>query len=281
MLKKPLIPVEIDIIIISNAKNDNLYEETLKCIDSLYKSEDHNKIQFNVFIVESNKEVTYDYNIFYNNNKDENGHKIKTIYTDKEFGYHTYLNVGLEYASSEWSCLCNNDLVFNNGWATNILTVIESQRQLDPIKFKYVSASPCNPHETWHKENINSLQIGYGVRQQVAGWCLFQSSNIFDKIGKLDERIKFWFCDNWYAIVTQFKGVPHVFVGNSIVEHHNGLEGTTTKQIDISVEDKHNLTYGAGDVFREIIREYIGDNEWGKPTEEQKAHLKKQGKEWY
>ena len=122
---------------------------------------------------------------------------------------------------------------------------------------------------------------GYGVRQHVAGWCLFQSRNIFEKIGGLEERIKFWFCDNWYSVALQYNKIPHVFLGTSIVEHHNNVEGTTTNNVDMTKEEKHDVTFGAGDLFREVVREMIGDPNWGKPTEEMKQKLKEQGKSWY
>ncbi len=85
---------------------------------------------------------------------------------------------------------------------------------------------------------IDKLEIGYVVRKHVAGWCLFQSRNVFDKIGKLEERIKFWFCDNWYSVAMQHNKIPHIFVGTSIVEHHNNLEGTTTKDTGMNKDEK-------------------------------------------
>ena len=274
MSEKRLKPIEVDMVIISYAKNSDLHKETLTCIDSLTKSEDSKKIKFNVIVVESKSDISYD-------NIEDLGHSIKTVYSDKEFGYHTYLNVGLEHGNAEWSCLCNNDLLFHTEWASYILGIITVQRHTNPEAWKYVSASPCNPNEDWHSRKINKLEVGYGVRQHIAGWCLFQSRNIFDKIGGLEERIKFWFCDNWYSVALQHNKIPHLFVGNAFVEHHSETEGTTTKDIGLSDSDKHDITFGAGDEFREIVRELLGNPDWGKPTEEIKKELKKQGKTWY
>jgi len=267
-------PIEIDIVIISWAKNEKLHKETLKCLDSLCNSESSEKIKFNIVVVESDKETSY-------NHIDTNGHNITTICTDVEFGYHTYLNIGLNVGNAKWTCLCNNDLVFNKHWASEILALIHVQRQHDPKGWEYVSASPANPIESWHKERLGQIIVGYGVRQHIAGWCLFQSRNVIEKIGGLEERIKFWFCDNWYSVALQHNKIPHIFVGTSIVQHHNDLEGTTTKDADMTSSEKHKVTYGAGDEFREIVREMLNDESWGRPTDELKEKLKKGGKPWY
>jgi len=274
MLNKYLKHIDVDVVIISWAKNTKLHQETISCIKSLVNSEKSDIIKFHITIVESNKDICYD-------NIESIGHTIKTIYSNKPFGYHTYLNIGLNEGNSEWTCLCNSDLIFKNHWATEILKVILAQRQHDSKSWEYVSASPANPREDWHYNNLNNIMVGYAVRQHVAGWCLFQSRNIFQKIGKLEERIKFWFCDNWYSVAMQFYKIPHIFVGTSIVEHHNNIEGTTTKESGLSDQEKHQITYGAGDEFRDIIRELIGDDSWGRPTEEVKNKLKEQGRTWY
>ena len=137
--------IGVDVVIISYAKNEKLHNETLKGLTTLIDSEDSNVINFNIIIVESNKDISYD-------TFNSKGHSIKTIYTNKPFGYHTYLNLGLEYAKNEWSVLCNNDLIFTKGWASNIINLITQQRRLEPEKWKYVSASPINPNEPWHKK---------------------------------------------------------------------------------------------------------------------------------
>ena len=123
----------------------------------------------------------------------------------------------------------------------------------------------------------NVIRVGYTVRKEVAGWCLFQNRKMFELFGYLDERIKFWFADNFYSVYCQKYAIPHVFVGNSIVYHHEKLEGTTTKDSGWSDEKKYELTYGAGDEFRTICREFLGDPNFGREGEKQK----KRGKNIY
>ena len=280
MSKKYMKPIDIDVIIISWSKNKELLQETKDCLQTLFDSEDCSVIRFNTIVVETDTETSFD--LF-----ETKGHSIKTIHPkvshpDLEFGYHTYLNLGLEQGNAEWTCLCNNDLDFKKNWALKILQVIFSQRNIDEKQWEYVSACPANPKEQWHKEKLDKIELGYGVRQHVAGWCLFQSRNVFEKFGKLEERIKFWFCDNWYSVACQWYKIPHIFVGTSIVEHHSGLEGTTTIQSQMEKDKKHKLTYGAGDEFRKIARELMNDETWGVlDKKQQKEFEEKSGNKYY
>lgn len=257
---------EVDIVICSFAKNDELLEVTKLGLRTLVDSEDD--IKFNIFVVETNQEVNYD-------DFPTRHHTIKTLYTDEPFGYHTYLNVGLEHCKSEWSCLCNNDLEFTKYWATILVKTCQQAPNT------MISASPCNPKEPWHNQHKDTLAMGFTVREHIAGWCLFQHRDVLKKIGKLDERIKFWFADNYYSVMLQHHKIPHLFVGNSIVWHHENVEGTTTKQVDWDDKTRHNMTFGAGDEFREIIREKLGDPNWGVVSEQQKEAMKQQGRNYY
>ena len=92
---------EIDVIIISFAKTPDLLAVTNSAILTLLDSETGNDIKFNLFVVESNHNINYDY--------PNSIHTITTIHPDVPFGYHTYLNIGLKAGSAEWTCLCNND----------------------------------------------------------------------------------------------------------------------------------------------------------------------------
>src|ERR1700761_361091 len=103
-------PVEIDIIILSYAKNEALTKLTEQTIATLLTSEDPEKIKFNVLVVESNKAI-----------KPFQFKNSTTIYPDDNFGFNKYLNVGVNATSSPYIGLCNNDLIFHKGWASEIL----------------------------------------------------------------------------------------------------------------------------------------------------------------
>ena len=73
-------------------------------------SENPKKIQFNVVVMESNNSLaTFQYK------------NSITLYPRQKFGFHKYLNIGINLTTNPYICLCNNDLIFHNGWATEIM----------------------------------------------------------------------------------------------------------------------------------------------------------------
>ena len=233
----------VDIVIISNAKNDLLLWETHKAIDSLYESE--REILFNVYVVESNHEVNYDSYRFLS----DKHRNVVTIHTTEPFGYHKYLNIGRRAGNSEYVVLCNNDLIFGKNWASTAIEQME--------KYDIWSAGCVNPNKSNHKDLLESnidIKYGYGVSNEVTGWCIFQKREIYNHIGDLDERFDFWYCDNWYAHHLQKLGFYHILVCKSIVYHHNITEGSTLRREE-DIERKEKLTNGGREIYEQVLKE--------------------------
>lgn len=213
--------LEIDIIIISYAQTDELKEVTQNAISSLMASEDPELIQFNVIVVESEKSIApYQYP------------NSKTVYPEVPFGYHRYLNIGIAMTSAPFICLCNNDLVFHENWATEILKPF----------FQFTDVFSACPFCTIHHPNEgfkqdDGIKIGYRIREELVGWCIFLRRDLLLKIGKLDENYIFWAADNDYANTLNVLRFPHILVTSSKVDH---LESKTLNQQDS--ERKLDLT---------------------------------------
>ena len=211
--------IEIDVIILSYAKNEVLKKMTDQTVRSLIDSEDSNRISFNVIVIESNHSLKpYQYP------------NTKTVYPNQKFGYHRYMNIGIEMSNQPYLCLCNNDLLFHKNWATEILHVFDQ----DPL---FQSASPaCSIHHPANGIQLNTgIQVGYTVRKELIGWCLFLKRDILKKTGKLDEKFTFWFADNDYAKTLEKHQIKHVLVTSSIVDH---LESKTLKTLDLEAQLK-------------------------------------------
>jgi GT2 family glycosyltransferase len=222
--------IEIDMIIISYAKNAEFRKTTESCVKSIIASE--SSVKFNIFIVESNKAEKFNSLKSYNN--------VKVIHPTVPFGYHRYLNIGLKLGKSEYVCLCNNDLIFTKGWVTPLIEAMEK----DP---KLLSVSPYStvPHKT--KFNLspeNKIEYGYQIRRYLAGWCIFQKRKIYEQIGPLDELFVFWYADDDYSATLKQKGILHALVLNSIVEH---VESKTLKTE--SAERRQKLTSDQKKIF--------------------------------
>lgn len=229
--------VNIDIVIVSWAKNEELLKVTREGIDSLVSTNEN--IAYHIYVVESNKDVNYDdYSQF------KWMHSVTTIHPDVPFGYHRYLNIGRRAGKSPYVAICNSDLTYANDWATQIIKVMEAHPYI-------LSASPWCPQtqgdNTQHKGKI---YIGHRIRGEVAGWCIFQQRKIYDIIGDLNEGVDFWFSDNIYADELRLRDIKHGLVCNSIVNHHDGNLGKTgNTAIDESTKEKY--TMGQQNQYRE------------------------------
>jgi hypothetical protein len=226
----------IDVVIISWAKDDALLQVTKDGLNTLFDSE--GDIAFHAYIVESNKDIRYEDMEEY---QKKWIHSVQTIHTDLPFGYHRYLNLGRRAGNSPYVVLCNSDLTYEKGWATEILKAMEH----DP---EYLSASPWCPQT--QKENTpykDHIFEGYRVRGELAGWCIFQQRKIYEKIGELDEQFEFWYCDNDYSIQLETNKIKHCLVANSVVNHHDGNLGKTG--LTLSDSEQYKITQAQANVF--------------------------------
>jgi GT2 family glycosyltransferase len=213
--------VKIDVIIVSYAQNEELKEVTVNAINSLITSEDPDLIKFNIIIIESQRSLApYQYP------------HTHTIYPNVPFGYHKYLNIGIDMTSSPFICICNNDLIFYPSWATELLRPL--------IQFADVfSASPiCPQHHPSMGFRLNDgIKLGYRTRYEISGWCILMKREIFARTGRLDENFAFWYADDDYALTLFALQMTHVLVTSSYVYH---IESKTLKQQ--SKERENELT---------------------------------------
>ncbi len=187
--------MKIDVIILSNGKTKELREMTQQTIDTLHASEkDH---EFDVLVFEQQHDVGY--------------RQAFVINYHEPFHYNRLMNHGVEMATNEWIVLANNDLIFHRGWLTECL------------KHDYLSMSP-----NFKAVREQGVEEGHeiGVAGQVMGWCLLANRKVFDKIGKIDESVNFWYSDHVYADQLREAGIEHALVKGALVQH---LDGKTLK----------------------------------------------------
>ncbi len=215
--------IKVDIIILSNSSKTELQKLTENALVSLVNSEDPEKILFNILVIESNlNQIPYTYP------------NTQTIYPKKKFGFHKFFNVGIKLTSSTFVCLCNNDLIFHPGWATEILKAFKNDPEL------YSACPACSFHHPNHEIPLNSGNYeGHEVRREIAGWCLFFKRDMLKITGLLDEKFKFWYADNDYTNTLKKHNLKHALVTSSIVDH---LESQTLKSKDEKTQTK--LTHG-------------------------------------
>ena len=196
--------VNIDFVIISNAKDKILSNITKKCIESILSSEERSYYNFNIVIIESNKDhEPYKYP------------NTLTLFPKEKFGYHRYLNIGLKQTSSEYVCLCNNDLIFHKNWLSEILKVATLRKDI-------MTFSSLDPwlHQQYKDLDLSKPYIeGYDKMKVFTGWFFVIRRNIIDIVGLFDENLEFWFCDDDFINVLKKYSIKHALVTKSVVKH--------------------------------------------------------------
>lgn len=209
-----------DLIIISQSKGD-LIRVTQQCIDSARKD----NADLNIIVVETGDNYPY--------------HVDKIVKYEGEFNYNKALNLGLQYAKSDYQVLCNNDIIFYEGWS----------KMGDVMKANdYLSASALSNDIRQRYCNRGYMAYeGYVVGIHLTGWCIFTSKELWSKIGKLNEKHRFWFSDNVYADQLIKAGIKHALICSIQVDH---LGSQTLQKMPRNIQ--HLYTYSQGRATREF-----------------------------
>jgi GT2 family glycosyltransferase len=230
----------IDIVILSYSANPALKKQTEECLKSLFDSEENSEEIFNVIILESQDGVVW-----------EGYPNTKTYIPPKPYGYHKFMNFGRKLGNSPYVCLCNNDLIFEKNWATEMLKAASEL----PDVFSFSPLCPKTQPLYGILPNSGN-HIGYQIRKEISGWCIFQRREIYEKIGDLDESFTHWFSDNDYSLSLYEKLIKHCLVSSSIVEHHDMNIGKTGPAV-FSEEEMEKSTSGSYHIFKEKWGKYF------------------------
>jgi hypothetical protein len=210
--------INVDIVILSYAKDKSFEQITRTGIDSLLKSEDN--INFHVYVVETNLDVNYD-----DYSDSNHGHTVKTIRAEQPFNYFKFANVAIKLGTSEYVAICNNDLTYESYWAQNIIDVMSSFPDI-------MSASPwCPQTQKDNSQHIGKIYVGCRVRVELAGWCIFQQRRLYETIGKMNDDTDFWYGDDIYRDELTMRGIKHALIASSVVNHHDGNLGPSGTQL--------------------------------------------------
>lgn len=232
--------VRLSCVILANTKSESAFAMTMNCIETLIASIDP-LILFEIILVES---AAND-----NTGKFTYPDSVVMVNTSKsEFNFHRNLNLGYEHCKGEFIAFCNNDLVFHPKWFQHILKVAENMT----IK----AFSPVDPKEPKLPKELrlhNEYVEGYEIQKHFKGWCFVVRREVFQIIGKFDERFNFYFADSDF-IMTIFKyNLRHVAVMEAKVEHIQKNESISkNKNIDELLKE---LTIDRSEIPKYVLNE--------------------------
>jgi len=213
----------VGVIFLSLGATPELIEMTQNAVNSCIISDPD--INFRILVCEGVPNIKY------------TGAWVTNPPPGKPFNYNEYMNICRSHAmfkGCEYIALCNNDLLFENEWASILIKTMKKQGVL----------SACPKEPTIHRDVpfVNGVCPGYGVTsgfRPIAGWCIFQNMRIYDIIGDIDERAEFWHADTMYGRQLRAFEVKHILVEGSVVHH---LEGGSNTLETIPKSQQEKLT---------------------------------------
>lgn len=208
--------MEVDVIILSNTTNENLFNILKQAVNTLHESEKNYK--FNVIVVESNKNLSSTFTTKLNEIR------ARFIIPKADFNYNLFLNIGIRESKSDYIVIANNDLIFYSNWFSEIVTQFNNDREL-------MSVSPIDRQWFRHSENIfnssNEIYIGNKTSFEFAGWCFVIKREVLKALGSFDERFSFYYQDNDWVNLYNLHNIKHGLCTKSNVHH------LLSKSIDI------------------------------------------------
>lgn len=213
--KRENVPALVDLIILSNAKDEEFRQMTQNTIDTALENSKEYKL--NIIVMEQNIEVSYI--------------DTKTIHYDIDFNYNKLANLGAQSGTAPYIMIANNDLLFKQNWL------------LELFKTEYGVVSPKCPKDIRQKDFTENT-TGYETAKHFSGWCFMIKRSIWEQIGGFDEDFSFWFADN--AVVKQLEAInyPPMVVPSSLVEHLGSKTLNT-----LGRNEKHEKTYAQAEKF--------------------------------
>ncbi|WGD34887.1 hypothetical protein [Olleya sp. YS] len=199
---------KFSLIVLSKTDQQSTYDMNVECFDTFIKSAIKAKVDYEILLIESNKNSHYQYNVQH----------LKIITPKDAFSFHKFLNIGVSHANAEYYILSNNDVVFDINWLVETNNVLQHNPKL-------LSVSPLDPKaNSLPKEALenNNYIVGYQIQKHLTGWCIVAHKKVFEAIKKLDERFGFYYADNDYAMQLQKYNIKHALVTNAIVHHLHG-----------------------------------------------------------
>ena len=108
--------MEVDVIILSYAKNDSIIKMNNDCINSLNNSTDEHI--FNILLIETDSSKKYEYD----------QPNVKVIQPRIDFNYNKFLNIGLKECKNDWVLISNNDTIYHKNFLEELFKANEQDK---------------------------------------------------------------------------------------------------------------------------------------------------------
>lgn len=207
--------IKLNAIFLSRTSSQEIYKMTMDCINSLVSSEKNNcNVTIKYILIESNKDYYnegYHYPDF-----------VTVIIPEQAFNFHLFLNIGIRSDSADYYALCNNDIIFEPDWFSEILRVADKNPKINSFSPIDYDSTKLSADE---QRSPKSYFLGYESGRHVSGWCIVLRHELLNIIGMLDEKFDFYYADDDYGMTLRHYNQYHAIVLQSRAKH---LEGVVT-----------------------------------------------------
>lgn len=228
----------VGLLIISNSKNDLLFNMLLETVDTAINSVLlANNIKLHIFCAEKENLSVLQLEKLRSRN-------VLIVPQNEQFNYNGELNklarIADQYQKNDYFILANSDLQFID----NCIPEMIFRMKKDDLD----SASPYDPLVHGIEHQIlphGTIAKGYKVRYHISGWCIFLKAEVLKSINYLNESVSFWYSDDIYAEQLIKANKSHGLVTSAVCIH---LGSTTLKQ-EKEEEIRKRITIGEHDNF--------------------------------
>lgn len=223
---------KLSVIILSYALSDEIYQMNCRALKSLHESEQWKVGDLQVLMLETAKTSTYQYP----------WDDVEVFSPDKNFGFHSYFNIGVQRTDGELIAFCNNDIFFKQGWFSAIMDVANAHP-------KFLCFSPLDDSGNVPKmmpkflPRDKEFYKGWENQMYFASWCFVWKRKVFDIIGPFDETFDFIAADADECNTLRKNAIYSILCTKSVVLHEFGQTVVRENKIrKITDPEKYPLT---------------------------------------
>lgn len=256
-------------IVVLNWKQAQLSIET---IESILKTEAKNHV-FHIFLIDNGSPDT-SLKQFHNKfNKNKN---ISILNTGDNLGYVGGNNFGIKAAleqNFDWVLLINNDVLVDKNFLNQLIDATKKDKNLKILGPKIYFAPGHEYHkDRYQKKDLGKViwsvggdidwknimgsnagidQVDHGQFNQtknnldfISGCCILIKSDVFTKIGFLDEKYFMYLEDADFCIRAKLSGYKNAYIPTSIIWHINAGSSSSGSELHNYFLTRNRLLFG-------------------------------------
>lgn len=219
----------------------NKVEFTEQCLESLdaYTKEEHEIIFINNGSTDDTRSFVSDWATKRTN--------AIVIENETNLGFPKAVNQGIAFATGDYICVLNNDVIVSREWLKGLIECLESSKDIaivgprtNNISGPQQFSEPCEGYDTIMKFQEfavnfrNSFRMQYTPYWRIVGFCMLFRKSLIDEIGNFDEQFTPGnFEDDDFCRRAVQSGYRNLICGDVFVHHHGSASHDMSQYNDL------------------------------------------------